>query len=195
MKSILNRRLLIQKAAARRAARGRRSRGVTLVETLITVAISAALLTATAAAFVASSQAVTANERVFRASRGARVAVNHLATEVRKATAVALVDQNTLDVITTNDQIRRYQYSPTTGQLLVGDTGSATPTQYVLARDVSSFRFAADSEPDPHTNVLRVTRVTVDMTVSADNIDVHLTGSASPRRARVYNGEIATGEG
>ena len=161
-------------------------RGVTLIETLVTIAISAALLTATAAAFVASSQAVTANERVFRASRGARVAVNHLSSEIRKASAVDLVNQNTLDVITADSQIPRYEFFPDTGQVKVGTPNVTGAPQYVLARDVSAFSFAADEEPDPHTNVLRVTRVTVQMTVSADNIDVHLTGSAAPRRARVY---------
>lgn len=168
------------------AARHARRRGLSLVEALISVGIAATLLTATAAAFVASSQAVSNNERTFRASRAARVSINHLTSEIRRASAVQLVDSNTLEVITPDLAIRRYQYNPTARELKVFTLDIPDDPDYVLAREVSSLVFAVDQAPDPDTNVMRVTRATVDLTVAAGDAVVRLSGAAAPRRSRTY---------
>ena len=49
---------------------------------MISLAISASLLTAIAAAFSASSQAIETNDQVFRAPQAARVTINQIITEV-----------------------------------------------------------------------------------------------------------------
>lgn len=171
--------------AARRRRRVAR-RGLSLVEALISVGIAATLLTATAGAFMASSQAVANNEKTFRASRAARVSVNHLTSEIRRASAVQMVDSNTLEVITPDLAIRRYQYSPTTRELKVYTLDIPDDPDYVLAREVSALTFAVDQSPDRDTNVLQVVRATVDLTVAAGDAVVRISGAASPRRTREY---------
>ncbi len=56
-------------------------KGLSLAEVMISLAISAMLLTAVAAAFTASSEAIEQNDQFFRASQAARVSMNQILTE------------------------------------------------------------------------------------------------------------------
>jgi Tfp pilus assembly protein PilW len=57
---------------SRRPARRRRRLGLSLVEVMISTAISATLLLAAGGAFVASTKAIENNDRFFTASQAAR---------------------------------------------------------------------------------------------------------------------------
>src|SRR4051812_14624612 len=58
--------------------------GLSMAELLISLAISAMLLTAVAAAYSASASAIEMNDQFFRASNSARVSMNKILSELRK---------------------------------------------------------------------------------------------------------------
>src|SRR5699024_1418792 len=68
--------------------RRRRSRGLGLVELLISLAITASLLTAIAAAFSSSASLIDNNDKFFRATQSGRVALHQILTEVRRCDSV-----------------------------------------------------------------------------------------------------------
>ena len=70
----------------KQAQRNALRHGLSLVEILISLAISASLLTAIAAAFSASASVIEKNDEVFRATQAARVTMLHLLTEIRQGT-------------------------------------------------------------------------------------------------------------
>ena len=63
-------------------------RGLSIVEVMISLTISAFLLVAVAAAYNASANAVEMNDRFFRATQAGRVTLNQLLTEIRRADSV-----------------------------------------------------------------------------------------------------------
>src|SRR5688572_27782762 len=63
-------------------------RGLSMMETLISVAITGMLLTGLASAFVSSADAVEMNEQFFRATQAARVTLNQVVVECRRADAI-----------------------------------------------------------------------------------------------------------
>jgi type II secretory pathway pseudopilin PulG len=83
-------------ACPRGGGAGRLARtGLSLVEVMISLAITSMLLTAIAAAFHSSTQVITQNDEFFRATQAARVALNQMLTEIRRADIIpADVDPN-----------------------------------------------------------------------------------------------------
>lgn len=153
----------------------RRHRGLSLVEVLISLAISASLLTAVSAAYTASCKAVDINARFFRASQSARVCLNQLMSEVRQC-AVVEVYSNRLNVITNAGQAKTYQYDAANKQLLLTLTDSlGVTTNYVLGRNISALSFTGDG-----------TSVAMSITVAVGDNTIPLSGSATPRRTIVY---------
>src|SRR5438067_5158959 len=63
---------------------GRRARGMSLPEVLISLTITAMLLSAVAAAYAASSAAISVNDRFYRASQAARVSMAQILNMVRR---------------------------------------------------------------------------------------------------------------
>jgi len=96
-------------------SRNRLRRGLSLPEIMIGFAITVLLLTATAAAFNASAQAVSMNDMFFRASQSARVSLNQLMVEIRRCDAVS-VNTTYVDIIrpaedlTPGEVFRRFSY-------------------------------------------------------------------------------------
>ena len=70
-----------------------------IIEVMISVAISASLLLAVAAAFKASSDAINRNDEYFRCSQAGRIALNQMLTEIRRADAVQVTGTTAVDVI------------------------------------------------------------------------------------------------
>src|ERR1041384_6192160 len=81
-------------------------RGLSIVEVLISLAITSVLLTAVSAAFTASSEAVENNDEFFRATQAARVSMTQILTEVRRAKSVNVSSSTKLDMITFEDHDR-----------------------------------------------------------------------------------------
>ncbi|MGE5610212.1 MAG: PilW family protein [Bacillota bacterium] len=169
-----------------------RSRGLSLVELMISLAICAMLLTAVAAAFRASTAAIEDNDQFFRASQAARVAMNQLLTQLRRSDVIDVPSGNPTNRIdfAGDDKIdRAFLYTPDasgkkgTLTLLIDKSGVITTA--VLARDVT-VAFYVDVVHPASGSGDYVERVTVDMTTEFGNNIVHLTGSAAPRRVLIY---------
>lgn len=175
-----------------RSSRRPLARGLSLPEVMISLTITAGLLVSVAGAFVAASSAVDSNDQFFRATQAARVSLNQLTNEIRRADVVQVNSGSQLDVQrpaenmpAANEIYRRYAYDSTGKRLTMqifysGGTSSAV---YTLARNVSSASFGpADTGQDSLGQTV-VTRVPITVKVAVGKNSVTLTGSAGPRRA------------
>jgi prepilin-type N-terminal cleavage/methylation domain-containing protein len=167
-------------------------RGMTLIELLISLSISTALLVALAAAFHAASRAVEVNDSYARSTQAARVALNQIVTEIRRADAVKVApDRASLQVIRPPDPLspgeiyREFAYDAT-GKRITSQTfyaGRRASPVYELAANVSVCTFGpveagADSNPGATAACIPIR-----ITCSASGTAVTITGAATPRRA------------
>lgn len=164
-------------------------RGLSLTETLVSLAATAGLLTAAAASFHASSSAAEINENTFRASQSARLTMSHVLHTVRRCTAAqASEDGRRLDLIMPDEPDVAYVFDPQTHELrVIVDEQEGQNSQSVLARNVQSMDFVVKLSPDPDTGVLRAVQVSVDMVVQTHSATARLSGSAALRRVRMYH--------
>jgi Tfp pilus assembly protein PilW len=177
-------------SAGSRRPRGRRWLGLSLVEMMVALAITATLLTAAAVAFNASSAVVEANDEFFRATQAGRISLHQMLTQVRRAKSVH-TNSNTHNLILTTapdgsgggEDGLCYQYVPTTHKLMLVTLDDVTDPDYVLASNVSDVTIGIETEtlPAPY-----VARVNISMTVTVGKNVVTLSGSAAPRRALTY---------
>ncbi|WP_428940064.1 PilW family protein [Fontivita pretiosa] len=151
----------------------RRHRGMSLVEALISLSISAMLLTGVGAAYQASSEAVRHNDQFYRASQAARVSINQIVAEVRKCQS-GVVDSDSLELTTNLGETRIYAYDPTNRCLNLTIQGS-TPVTYRMASNVESLQFQTDGQT-----------IVMTVTVKVGPNQVTLNGSAIPRRTVTY---------
>lgn len=185
---------MIRPTPALRLNRGQvRIRGWSLIEVMLTLAISAMLLTAIAGAFSASASAIRENDRFFRATQAARVAMNQILDAVRRAHAVQLttsasppstVSSSWVESLTFDGHDYTYQYA--NGQLVLIDNGTTGSPQFTLAHNVTSAQFVGEYAPNPNTGALRCVKVTLDIVIEIGDNQVHLSGSAVPRRTISY---------
>jgi Tfp pilus assembly protein PilW len=169
--------------------------GLSLVEVMISLAISATLLTAIAAAFSASSSAIEANDNVFRASQAARVTMLHLLSEIRMGTidpastptAMRLLTSGTASLkesgIASIPEDRTYRFDAAPNNRLVMVTNSiTTDPDYTLTSNVDPAvsRFSYDTGTDASGAPI-VERVNVTIAVKVGKTTVRLAGTASPR--------------
>ena len=171
-------------------------RGLSMVEAMISLAITSMLLVATGAAFTASASAVQANDEFNRASQTARVTMNQMLVEVRRADAVQCDPAGTtyMDVIrptetlTPNEVYRRYRFDSANKRLTlqIFYTGNVPGPLYVLARNVNSATFGPAQTGKDSNNATVVQRVPVTVAVKVGKNYVALNGAAGPRRALRY---------
>lgn len=152
----------------------RRFHGLSLVEALMSLAISAMLLTAVGAAYRASAQAIEMNDQFFRASQAARVSINQIMAEVRRCQS-GVVSSTSLELTTSTGAIRTYAFDDTTKQLKVTLHDDISPTTYAMAKNVESVEFLTDGQ-------------TISMTIAVQigSNQILLNGSALPRRTLTY---------
>jgi prepilin-type N-terminal cleavage/methylation domain-containing protein len=189
--------------------RPNRQKGMSLAEVMISLAISAMLLTAIGAAFNSSSSIIQNNERFFRATQAGRVGLNQITTEVRRSDAI--VDRDTTvtagtttfvvkgitanllpiyrpaEARVTGEMVRYYRYDPASKKLLLSflnDQGVAS-AEYLLAENVESSPFSWDMGVD-YNNATCVARVAIALDVKVGSNYVRLSGSAAPRRSMTY---------
>lgn len=176
--------------------------GLSLIEVMISLVISAMLLTAVAAAFSASASAIDINDRFFRASQSARVSMNQMLSAIRRCQSCRVgdvadpptdvVSANDIHIITADGEFRIYKYFATDSngnperKLKLIRSDVLTDTAYPLASNITSATFTGVFEQDPKTLVRRMVRVTVDLVVQIGDDQIRLSGSAVPRRAMVY---------
>ena len=160
--------------------------GLSIVEVLISLAITSLLLTAVSAAFSASAESVESNDEFFRATQAARVSMTQILTEVRRAKSVNVSTSSKLDMITFDDHDRSYSYSSTNKLLNLITNDILTDPDYKLASNVTSCSFTADTAVNSG-GISYTVRVSVVMVVQVGKNEIRLSGSAAPRRAQTYN--------
>jgi len=175
-----------------RPRRLRSRRALSLPEVLISLAITALLLTAVAAAFTASASAIEVNDRFFRASQAARISLAQILALVRRcescnipgyaapATSCSGTSINIIykDEITGTDHVDAlFQFSGSpSNQLQLVLNGVTTP----LAHNVKAVTFSADMAQI--SNLWTPVNITVDITIQINEETVHIRGSAAPRQ-------------
>jgi type II secretory pathway pseudopilin PulG len=167
-------------------------RALTLVEALVSLSITATLLAALVFAFHASANTIQANDANFRCTQTARLALNQITTEIRRADAVE-VDQQGMSVQiilpanerTANEIYRRYSYDEPGKRITLQFfyANDVTSSQYELADNVAMTKFGP-AETRTGADGVRVTvYVPISITCSTGGSNVTLAGSAGPRRA------------
>ncbi|HYO10138.1 MAG TPA: hypothetical protein VER17_14305 [Tepidisphaeraceae bacterium] len=160
--------------------RALRRAGLGLVEAMVALAITVALLTAVAAAFTASADAISENDQFFTASQGGRVALSQILTHVRRGTVKSTSTDIQLDLQTDKLTDVTYKYDAAAGQITMTKKFNIVPTTFVLARNVASCKFDLewgqryDGQP-------AITRVAVTMTVKVHNNSVLFSGTGASR--------------
>ncbi|HET6250801.1 MAG TPA: prepilin-type N-terminal cleavage/methylation domain-containing protein [Tepidisphaeraceae bacterium] len=166
-------------------ARSRR-RGLSLIEAVIALAITATLLTALAAAFHASAQTVANNNSFFRCTQTARLTLDDIVTELRQADSVQVDDSGSRvrlirprQRLTEGEIDREYAYDPAarriTLQIFYADA-KESPV-YELAGNISACEFGA---PDANGGKACIP---ISLTCSDGSASVSLHGAVTPRRA------------
>jgi type II secretory pathway pseudopilin PulG len=146
-----------------------------LVEVLITVAICGALMTAVAAAFQATSNAIQSNERFFRAQQTARVVLTQIMAETRRCRSGS-VSSDYFEIVTAAGETREYAYDAVNRQItMTPHIGIAPYPTYILARNITACSFDTNGDS-----------ITLTLTVSIDNHSTTLSGSAVPRKTITY---------
>ena len=153
----------------------RRLSGLGLVELMVSLAISAALLTAVAMAYSVSASAIEANDQFFRAAQAARVSVNQIIAEVRKCQS-GVVDIDSLEVTPTVGEKKLYAFDSANHRLTLTLPDQVVPPTDTLARNVASAEFFTDGQT-----------ISLTVTVKVGSNQVTLNGSAMPRRTVSYN--------
>lgn len=133
--------------------------GMTLVELLVALAVSALLLVAVAGAFNASVINYTENDRIHRSAHKARQALARLTTQVRTATYVDPSCASDRCTLTTADgQELTYLYRQDQQALyLVCSDGS----EYLLCGEISSMTFSKTPTASGNNTILVRTSITV----------------------------------
>lgn len=169
-------------------------RGLSLVEVMISLAISTFLLVAVAAAYNASADAVEMNDKFFRATQAGRVTMNQLLTEIRRADSVQ-VYSDYIDIIRPdasklpNEVYRTYRYHADTKKMTIQihykPAVVAVPDgpEYSLASNVSGVTFGPPVTVTGSNNTTVTVRVPVTVVVKVGSNEVRLSGSSGPRRA------------
>lgn len=179
---------------SRRNRTPRSRRGLSIVEVMISLTISAFLLVAVAAAYNASADAVEMNDRFFRATQAGRVTMNQLLTEIRRANSVEVSEDNrTLQIIRPTEAImehetyREYRFDPATKRVTlrvyfdVKYSPIPHTPEYSLASNVEDASFGPPKREDVVNP--QVVRVPVSIRVKIKGNEVTLSGASGPRRA------------
>ena len=152
----------------------RSRRGLSLIEVMVSLAITAALLVATAAAFDASASAVDVNDKFFRASQAARVCINQMMTEIRRCQSGA-VSSTSLDLQLNTGENRSYVYDAASKQLQMVLRSIPVVETYPMAHNIDSMSFASNG---------KTISITISVKIGVNTIV--LNGSATPRRVTTY---------
>jgi len=154
--------------------------GFTIVELLISLAITVILLTAVAIAFNASAINYKQNESIFKTVNSARQALYRITTQLRIAEEV---DSTTTDNLCTllrhqGDAGITYKYDNSDNTLYLIDNSTALP--YTLCENVTAMTFSKNTAVI--NGLIGVKSVQISMTVSDGNITQKLSAAAVIRR-------------
>src|SRR5215218_3043001 len=119
--------------------------GLSLVEVLIALSITAMLLTAVAAAFSASAKAIELNDQFFRATQAARVSVNRIVADLRRCDHGTVYGTNVLEITTTTGSTHSYTFDAANKRLTLTQGVAPDVTVSQLASEVESCSFYTDN--------------------------------------------------
>jgi Tfp pilus assembly protein PilW len=168
---------------------------MTLIELLISLAISTSLLVALAAVFHASSSAIELNDSYFRCTQTTRVALDQIVTELRRADAVKVAPGcDSIQVIRPADQLerdevyRQFSYDPAGKRitLQIFYAGNRSSPVYELAANITACTFGPADTGTDSNNAPVALRIPISITCSTAGNSVTLTGAATPRRSLRY---------
>jgi len=144
----------------------RSTRGFSLVELLIALAISGILLVALAAAFKASAVNYRENEDIFKAVNTARAALTRITSQLRTASAVSVgAPVNQCSLITSEGADITYHYNSADNKLYLITNDDPADDDYVLCDNVAAMSFSKDTDTDGQ-GVQYVKSVQVSITVT-----------------------------
>jgi|SRR5688572_9938437 type II secretory pathway pseudopilin PulG len=178
-------------------------RGLSIVELMISLTITSMLLSAIAAAYMSSSQVIENNDKFFRATQAARVALAQMLTEVRRCDSIpinttlpphVMITANELPISRPpdapkqpNEDLRVYEYIPSESKVVlyfIYLDGSKS-NKYPIASNVQAPPFQWDLGKDSN-NADCVARVSIDLDIKVDKQSIRITGAAAPRRSMVF---------
>ena len=151
----------------------------TIVELLISLAITALLLTAVATAFNASLQNFQENEEIFQAMNSGRQALQRMTTQLRTADWVnpaSPPNECGLRVLAIADPNITYSYN--NGKLYLMTDDNLTDPDYVLCDHITKMTFIKD----PSFPGANVTSVQISMTVEVGNNQQTVSSAAVIRK-------------
>jgi len=161
--------------------------GFTLLEAILSLAILALLLSASAVAMHASLQSYHENDRIAAASQTARSVLSRMMTDIRTASAVSYA--GTCLTITSPGG-ETIQYELLNGDFYYRRTAPGTPVSYVLigaSEQVRPTVFAVVLERPLDPNGQPYTKsATAKLTLAYDGKTLPLTASSSVRRNQQY---------
>ncbi len=174
-----------------------RRAGLTLVELLLALAISCALLAAVATAMHGSLMSYRENEKIAELTQTSRSILNRLARDVRTADGVTTTSTS-VTIIPSDDGVDEIEYAFANGQLTYSITEDGNTTTTTIVEDansathreaqISSFSVVREDGEDPSDpNGDPCTKaVTVRMELTIDGLSHTMTATASPRRNQLY---------
>lgn len=176
---------------------GRRRFGVTMMEMMVSMTITSMLLAGVAGSFVSSANVVTANDAFFRASQAARVTLNQVVVECRRAEAVQCSNTGIynyfeiirpVEVLEINEVSRRYTFDSANRwiTLTIHYVDGSDSTPRIMVRNVSSASFGPPQMGVDSNNATVVQRMPVSITIGVGANAVTMSGATGPRRAMKY---------
>lgn len=172
-------------------------RGLTIMEMMVSLSITGMLLAGLVTAFVTSADAVEMNDQFFRATQAARVTLNQVLVECRRADALQCSSSGVYDyfdvirpaeVLEPDEVFRRYKYDAVNKHLTLTifyTDGTSSPS-YIMVRNVEAAEFGPPQVGVDANNATVVQRLPVVLTVKVGKNVVTLHGAAGPRRAMKF---------
>ena len=149
--------------------------GFTLVEVLISLAISALLLASLALAFNASATNYRENQDTVEAVNSARQALTRMTTQLRTGSGISITGSNSECAFTTAaSQSISYVYNSTDDKLYLDSGGS----QKMLCQNVTSMSFTGTPAADPND----YKSIQISMTVESGNTQYPMSAAVVIRR-------------
>jgi prepilin-type N-terminal cleavage/methylation domain-containing protein len=149
--------------------------GFTLVEVLMSLAISALLLTSLAIAFNASATRYPQKQATVEVVSSTRQALVRMTTQLRTGSGIAITESNTKCAFSTADsQSISYKYNGG-DDTLYWQSGA---TQRMLCQNVTSMSFTGTAATDPND----YKSVQISMTVQSGNVQYPLSAAVVIRK-------------
>ncbi len=172
-------------------ARKLQRRGLTLIELLLSLTITAMLMAAIGTSVNGALTSYSENAKISDATQSLRSTLGRITREIRRANAIACYSSSiSIIPIPDGSGVTLIQFERgDDGKLYYRSTDGSGTQSYVLIGDgkvaVDTFELTSEMAPD-NLGVYYTTRVTIHLQVIIDNKLHAVTASACPRRNQLY---------